>query len=114
MIKSIKRTARFVVDNVWLVIFISIAAASLILGYRGFAEYVPNLPGFSPRRLDLIYYDLQLFVLGSPPLDQGGSLPPPLQIARFTAPAVTVYALIEAARAGVGGQEDDGPQARPG
>src|SRR5262249_14030114 len=47
---------------------------------------------------DLLYYDLQLLVLGPTPLQNGGTIPLSLQIARFMAPAVTVYAVIEAAR----------------
>src|SRR5205823_717670 len=47
---------------------------------------------------DLHYYAAQLFVLSPPPVDGGRNFPPLLEIARFAAPAVTVYALIEAGR----------------
>ena len=43
----------------------------------------PDVGGYGDNPLDLLYYDLQLFVLGSPPLDAGGPFPPPLDIARF-------------------------------
>ncbi|GAB2959063.1 hypothetical protein GCM10027280_54780 [Micromonospora polyrhachis] len=79
--------------NLLRLIFGTIGLLSVVFGYLGFEEYLPE---HSP--LDLLYYDLQLFVLGSPPLDDGGPIPDLLNIARFTAPAVTVYALVEAGR----------------
>jgi hypothetical protein len=83
----------------WRLVFVLIAIAALILGYVGFATELTPGGEYSDRPLDLAYYDLQLFVLGAPPLDNGGDFPVTLQIARFAAPAVTVYALIQAARA---------------
>ncbi|MFC7550128.1 NAD-binding protein [Plantactinospora sp. GCM10030261] len=74
---------------------------SLIAGYVGLAACVDqgHCGEVSSHPLDILYYDLQLFVLGSPPLDDGGPFPTALQIARFTAPMFTAYALVEAARA---------------
>ncbi|WP_157756866.1 RyR domain-containing protein [Plantactinospora sp. KBS50] len=72
---------------------------SLIAGYLGLARYLHGHPEMSSAPLDILYYDLQLFVLGSPPLDDGGPFNPALDLARFAAPAVTAYALAEAARA---------------
>ena len=72
---------------------------SLVLGYLGFAELLPAHPDVDQRPIDLVYYSLQLFVLGPNPLQV---VHPPypmiLEIARFSAPAATVYALIEATR----------------
>jgi hypothetical protein len=49
--------------------------------------------------LDTAYYDLQLFVLGSAPLQAtGGPFPWPLEVARFLAPAVTLFAVVEVLR----------------
>ncbi|SIR83624.1 RyR domain-containing protein [Micromonospora avicenniae] len=79
---------------------VATVVAALALGLWGLRDYTSD-----PRHetndglLDLIYYDLQLFVLGSSPLEAGGPIPWPLQIARFLAPAATVYFLFEAARA---------------
>ncbi|MEV0163291.1 RyR domain-containing protein [Nonomuraea fuscirosea] len=73
-----------------------LALLSLVLGYAGLRAYLADQQQVS--FLDLVYYDLQLFVIDSTPLGEGGPLPWPLEIARFTAPAVTVYALIETVR----------------
>ncbi|MBO4208167.1 RyR domain-containing protein [Micromonospora echinofusca] len=91
--------ARAPAANVLRLTFAVVALVSLVIGYIGLAQYVSRNPEFHGRPLDLLYYDLQLFVLGTPPLDEGsGRIPLLLDIARFTAPAVTVYAFIEAGR----------------
>ncbi|MFC5826407.1 NAD-binding protein [Nonomuraea insulae] len=79
-----------------------LALVSLVLGFAGMRTYLAGDPRFT--LLDLVYYDIQLFVVGSTPLDAGGSLPWPLEIARFTAPAVTIYALVETVRLLVGNE----------
>ncbi|HEY8473612.1 MAG TPA: RyR domain-containing protein [Natronosporangium sp.] len=71
-----------------------ILVVALILGFVGFGQALH----WSPAMLDLLYYDLQLFVLGAEPLAQLPDLPLALQIARFAAPSVTVYAFVEAGR----------------
>jgi voltage-gated potassium channel Kch len=84
-----------------------IAACSLVLGYLGLHRYLASDPTISHRPFDLLYNDLQLFVLGSDAIQQkqgalragqSDSLPLGLQIARFSAPAVTIYAVVEAIR----------------
>ncbi|WP_433256870.1 RyR domain-containing protein [Streptosporangium sp. CA-135522] len=60
--------------------------------------YLASRPEFARSPLDLLYYDLQLFVLDPTPFDGTHPLPWTLELARFIAPAVTIYALIEAAR----------------
>jgi voltage-gated potassium channel Kch len=72
---------------------------SLILGYIGFSRALTGQTVYGHHTLDLIYYDLQLFVLGADPL-QGykGKFPATLQAARFAAPATTVYAVVEGVR----------------
>ncbi|GAB3154302.1 hypothetical protein GCM10027290_48550 [Micromonospora sonneratiae] len=86
--------------SVLRLIFGTIGLLSAVFGYLGLDRYIQKLPdgAFSRHPFDLLYYDLQLFVLGSPPLDDGGPFPLLLDIARFSAPAVTVYAFVEAGR----------------
>lgn len=71
------------------------AILTLALGYVGFATFLRHSAVCADRRIDLIYYDLQLFVLGADPLQGGGPYPIALEIARFAAPAVTMYAIFE-------------------
>jgi hypothetical protein len=75
-----------------------VALMSIILGYLGLRIFLADKPDYGHRFIDLCYYDLQLFVLGSDPLQTAGPYPRMLDIARFSAPAVTIYAAIEAAR----------------
>jgi hypothetical protein len=79
------------------VVFVVVAAAAFVLGYAGLDEYLRGQPGISV--LDLVYYDLQLFVIDSAPLQDGGPFPPALEVARFAAPAATAYALVAATQA---------------
>jgi hypothetical protein len=78
------------------IIFPVVALGSLVLGYVGLHQFVAPAADYQP--LDLIYHDLQLFFLGSDPLQEPNDIPMALNIARFSAPAVTAYALIEATR----------------
>ena len=75
-----------------------VGAGALVFGFIGLREYLATQPDFPHGGFDLLYYDVQLFVLSSPPIDNGRDFPLLLQIARFAAPAVTVYALVEAGR----------------
>lgn len=77
--------------------FVALALASLVCGYFGLDQYLAR-QGAQATLLDVFYYDLQLFVLGSSALEDGGRLPPLLEFARFSAPAVTIYAFVEAGR----------------
>jgi TrkA-N domain len=70
----------------------TLATLTLILGFWGFAVHLDGRFGF----WDILYFDLQLFVLSSEPLKDGGQLPVMLQVARFAAPATTAYAIISA------------------
>jgi voltage-gated potassium channel Kch len=81
-----------------LVGFPVLILGSLLLGYIGLAHFVPQNHDIGHRAIDILYYDIQLFVLGSDALQAPGPYPLTLTIARFTAPAVTVYAAVEAAR----------------
>lgn len=82
--------------------FVFVAVVSLLLGYWGLYDYVGTQTQYGDGVLDLLYWDLQLFVLGSVPLEEGGELPVALQIARFSAPAATAYALFATVRALLG------------
>jgi voltage-gated potassium channel Kch len=75
-----------------------VTLASLALGYLGLGQFLGSDPAHGHRPIDLIYYDLQLFVLGSDPLQDQGPYPPMLEFARFLAPTATIYALFEAGR----------------
>lgn len=74
------------------------AMASLALGYLGLDVFLSGSDQYGNRPIDLLYYDMQLFVLGSDPLQQAGPYPVSLEIARYTAPLATITALVEAAR----------------
>ena len=80
----------------WLIGALVAGLVAFGLGVVGLAQYPPA----SHEPLDIVYNALQLFVLGSDPLQQQGNAPLPLslQVARFLAPATTVYALVEALR----------------
>ncbi|AEV88039.1 hypothetical protein ACWT_7028 [Actinoplanes sp. SE50] len=80
------------------VVFALIGAAALMLGYAGLDDYLATAPAGSRDPLNLAYDTMQLFVLGSDPLQGGTRFPVALQIARFAAPLVTLYAVVEGGR----------------
>ncbi|GAA2670768.1 NAD-binding protein [Actinoplanes palleronii] len=80
------------------VVFALIGAAALVLGYVGLDRYLTGGAPGSRDPLNLAYGTLQLFVLGADPLEGGTHFPVALQIARFAAPLVTLYAVVEACR----------------
>jgi hypothetical protein len=75
-----------------------LTVVSLAAGYIGLNDFLHLSISYHHSPLDLLYYDLQLFLLAAGPVNQGGPFPWLLELARFTAPAATVYALVEAAR----------------
>ena len=79
--------------------FVVIGVASMVLGYIGIRAYLLRNPhtDFSHAARDVAYYDLELFLVQSTPLAHGGPYPWPLEIARFSAPCVSVYTVIELA-----------------
>ncbi|MFI1989237.1 NAD-binding protein [Actinoplanes sp. NPDC020271] len=81
------------------VLFTLAGLTALVLGYVGLDQYLATASDPHSRDpLNLTYNTLQLFVLGSDPLQDAVRIPLALQIARFVAPAVTLYALFEAGR----------------
>lgn len=78
--------------------FVVLAVVAFVLGYVGFAQHLAGQAEVSHRPADILYRSLQLFVLDADPLLAEESLPWQLQVARFAAPAATVFALVETAR----------------
>ncbi|GII54609.1 hypothetical protein Pth03_29980 [Planotetraspora thailandica] len=76
--------------------FITLGLLALVTGYFGLSDYWGNRSPITP--LDLFYWDLQLFVIDSGALGDPEKLPAMLEFARFAAPGVTVYTLVEGAR----------------
>jgi len=81
------------------IVFTVVAVAAFVLGVVGFRQYLPGHPEYGRDPLDLVYYSLQLFVLDAAPLQMATNLPVALEIARFAAPAVTIYLLFLAIQA---------------
>lgn len=77
--------------------FAALVVVSLGLGWWGITLDTTHVPGRT--WYDVVYHDLQLFVMGADPASGGGPLSWQLQVARFLAPGTAVYALFEAARA---------------
>jgi hypothetical protein len=83
-------------------VFVSLlASTAAVSGYVGLWQYVhsPQGAAYGHAPWDIVYYDLQLFVLGSVPLQGPGPFNPALETARYLAAATTVYALAVAASA---------------
>jgi hypothetical protein len=81
------------------IVFTAVAVAAFVLGVVGFSQYLPAHPAYGRGPLDLVYYSLQLFVLDASPLQTATHLPVTLEIARFAAPAVTIYLIFLAVQA---------------
>jgi hypothetical protein len=80
------------------VVFGVIGLLALVLGFIGFERLLRVRPGTGHDLYDVIYFDLQLFVLGAEPLQDPGPYPWQLQVARFGAPLFTLLAVVEASR----------------
>lgn len=77
--------------------FAVLALAALVTGYAGLETYMASSGDADVGTLDLLYLDLQLFVMELAD-EQDVPLPSTLEFARFAAPAVTVYTLVDGAR----------------
>lgn len=77
--------------------FAVLGLISMILGYFGLQIYMrEHGPAVQASySSNVFYYDVELFLVQSTPLSQGGSVPWQLQIARFSAPAAALYAFGE-------------------
>ncbi|GAA1856807.1 RyR domain-containing protein [Myceligenerans crystallogenes] len=76
--------------------FAALVTGSLVLGAWGLALDTAAIPGRT--WLDVVYHDIQLFVLGADPASTGGALSWQLQLARFLAPVTAVWAAVSAVR----------------
>jgi hypothetical protein len=81
------------------IVFTVVAVAAFVLGVVGFRQYLPDHSEYGRAPLDLVYYSLQLFVLDAAPLQTAKNLPWTLEVARFAAPAVTIYLIFLALQA---------------
>ncbi|MBG0817570.1 RyR domain-containing protein [Planomonospora sp. ID82291] len=79
-------------------LFALLTGGVLVLGYLGMRAHLSSHTEFTRSPWDLLYYTLQLFVLDPTPIDGTSAIPPMLQFARFAAPVVTIYALVETTR----------------
>ncbi|MEU4364081.1 RyR domain-containing protein [Promicromonospora sp. NPDC023987] len=79
--------------------FVVLFGVAFGLGLWGFWIYRTS-PDFAwgTTAWDVVYYSVQLFVLGAEATNEGGDLPWQLQTARFLAPVATGYAVFEAVR----------------
>jgi len=84
--------------------FTFVAVGAFVCGIFGFQQYLPSHKEYGSGFLDLVYYSFQLFVLDASPLQNANGLPVLLQVARFAAPAVTVYLLVLATHALIRGR----------
>jgi hypothetical protein len=75
--------------------FAALALLAFVLGYVGIYQYVHTDRGapYGTEPWYIAYYDLQLFVLGSQPLEAGPPFNPALEVARYLAAGTTVYAV---------------------
>ena len=83
----------------WRVLLVAgMAIAALILGYIGLSQYLSQqvVPQYAKGWTDIVFLDIQLFVLNAAPAAGPGPIPVPLGIARFLAPAATAVAAVEA------------------
>ncbi|WP_433206694.1 RyR domain-containing protein [Dactylosporangium sp. CS-047395] len=74
-------------------VFLVIGAVAFVLGWIGMYDLKH---GRHPS--DVFYWTLQLYVLGSDPLQEGGPYPWPLEVARILAPLFTLAAVVETGR----------------
>ncbi len=79
-------------------IFGIIGIGAMVLGWIGFSRYLTHGGATAAHPLDIAYYDLQLFVLGAEPFQNGGLHPWQLELARFMAPLFTLLTIVEATR----------------
>ena len=76
--------------------FVAVGLASMVLGYVGLQRYMhTNEPKQAAYSSNVLYYDVELFLVQSTPLSTGAQVPWQLQIARFSAPTFALYAFAE-------------------
>lgn len=95
------RKARLVWKRIEWPLIWAVAGVAFLLGYEGFRQLHSDMPPGLTSRLELIYKTVQLFALEWNPEKVGavgpvGPLSWQLQVARFLAPAVTIYTAAKA------------------
>lgn len=78
--------------------FAAVGVAAVVLGWVGMSELLARRTPGGYNRWDVPYYVMQLFVLGSDPLQNGGPYPWQLELARFLAPLFTLLTVVETGR----------------
>lgn len=91
-------------------LFAAIAVGSLVFGYFGLRIFIdgqqhqlqalhpPQQSPWEPTSvINLLYYDIALFLLQSGPAETGGTLPWQLEVARFAAASFIAYTIAEIA-----------------
>jgi hypothetical protein len=90
----------------WLIVAV-IAAVAFVLGIIGLNQYLSHQKApaqFGRGWLDILYYDIQLYVFNAAPAQAPGPFPVAFQIARFLAPLTTVLAGLQTIRLLLGEQ----------
>jgi hypothetical protein len=90
----------------WLIVAV-IAAVAFVLGIIGLNQYLSHQKApaqFGRGWLDILYYDIQLYVFNAAPAQAPGPFPVAFQIARFLAPVTTVLAGLQTIRLLLGEQ----------
>lgn len=96
--KPVKNRSRIRGRIKWLMMIL-LAVAALVLGMNGFADYHAR-EGIPIRTLNIFYLTVQLFTLESGSIQ--GDAPWQLEVARFLAPTVAVWAALSALAAILG------------
>ena len=78
-------------------LFAVIAVGAMVLGYLGLRTFIPSHinPYGQPTVTNLLYWDISLFLLQSPPAQGGDVLPWQLEVARFAAASFVAYTITE-------------------
>src|SRR5580658_8097431 len=90
----------------WLIVAV-IAVVAFVLGIIGLNQYLSHQKppaSFGRGWLDILYYDIQLYVFNAAPAQAPGPFPAAFQIARFLAPVTTVLAGLQTIRLLLGEQ----------
>jgi hypothetical protein len=74
-------------------VFVLVLLTTVVVGYYGLSQYVPNKHQLGQQPWDLVYYDLQLFTLSSDALQLGPPFNPWLEVARFLLPILALSAV---------------------
>lgn len=85
------------VTIVWSV-FVAVGITAFVLGWHGMTQYLARVDQPAYSGWDVLYFVLQLYVLGAEPLENLGGKPVALELARFMAPLFTLLTVVETGR----------------